>query len=106
MIGQAMLATYAKMGIQIDRFDNTDIGIVLYFSVPLRSYHKDANGIEMSDSHLAKRIKETLKEMGMVFATCKYKVRNECWTKEKAEAAERMAYKDMGYKDWQMKGMY
>ena len=102
MIGQAILATYAEMGVQIDKFDNTDAGIVLYFSVPISSYRINAEGAEMSDTVLAKRIKETLQEMGVVFATCKYKVRNEYWTKEKAETARRMAYKNMGYKDWQL----
>ena len=53
MLAQAMLITYAEMGIQIIRFDNTDAGIVLLFTVPNKSYHKDANNIEMSGKHLA-----------------------------------------------------
>jgi len=51
-----------------DKFDNTDSGIVLLFSVPKSSYHKDANDTEMSGKHLAQRVKTTLEEMGMVFA--------------------------------------
>ena len=99
-LGTAMLASYANMGVQIDKFDNTDEGIILYFSVPRRSYHRNANDIEMSDNFLAARVKRTLEDMGVVFATCKYKTRDEEWTKEKAKAAEHMAYKNIGYKDW------
>ena len=103
MIGQAMLITYAELGVQIDRFDNTDTGIVLLFSVPKSSYHKDANNIEMSGKHLAQRVKHTLVEMGIVFADCRYKTRDEYWSEDMAKFAKRMAYKDMGYKDWQIK---
>ena len=103
MIGQAMLITYAELGVQIDRFDNTDAGIVMLFSVPKNSYHKDAKDIEMSGKHLASRVKRTLEEMGVVFADCRCRIRDELWTNAKAELAKRMAYKDMGYKDWQIK---
>ena len=103
MISQAMLLTYAKLGVQIDKFDNTDKGIVLLFSVPKSSYHKGVNNIEMSGKHLAQRVKQTLTEMGVVFADCRYKTRNEHWDEQMAEAAKKMLYKDMGYKDWQIK---
>ena len=103
MMGQAMLITYAELGVQIDKFDNTDAGIVLLFSVPKSSYHKDANDIEMSGKHLAKRVRKTLEEMGMVFADCRCKIRDEYWNEDMAKSARKMAYKDMGYKDWQIK---
>ena len=103
MIGQAMLITYAELGVQIDRFDNTDAGIVLLFSVPKSSYHKGANDIEMSGKHLASRVKRTLEEMGVVFADCRYKTRDEYWNEDMAKSARKMEYKDMGYKDWQIK---
>ena len=106
MLGVAILATFARYGVQIDRFENTDAGMILYFSVPRRSYYRNADSIEMSDNFLASRIKATLQELGIVFAECKYKTRDEEWTEEKANTAEREAYKYMGYKDWQMKGMY
>ena len=57
----------------------------------------------MSGKHLASRVKYTLEEMGMVFSDCRYGIRDECWTKDKAEFAKKMAYKDMGYKDWQIR---
>ena len=103
MLGKAMLITYAEMGVQIDQFDNTDEGIILLFTVPKNSYQKGLNDIEMSGKHLASRVKYTLEEMGMVFSDCRYGIRDEYWTKDKAEFAKKMAYKDMGYKDWQMR---
>lgn len=101
-LGTTMLATYAELGVQIDRFDNTDKGVVLYFSVPFSSWQLNAERQEMAGPVLAKRVKETLQEMGIVFATCKYKIRNEHWTKDKAKEARQIAYKNMGYKDWQL----
>lgn len=103
MMGQAMLIAYAELGVQIDKFDNTDAGIVLLFSVPKSSYHKGANYIEMSGKYLASRVKTTLEEMGVVFADCRCKIRDEYWNEDMAKSARKMAYKDMGYKDWQIK---
>ena len=102
-IGQAMLITYAELGVQIDRFDNTDMGIVLLFTVPKNSYHKGADNIEMSGKYLASRIKRTLEEMGVVFADCRCKIRDEYWSEDMAKLAKRTAYKNMGYKDWEIK---
>ena len=102
MLGQAMLITYAEMGVKIDMFDNTDNGIILLFTVPKNSYDKDVNNIEMSGKHLASRVKHTLEEMGVFFADCRYGIRDEYWTKDNADAAKKIAYKDMGYRDWQI----
>ena len=41
--------------------------------------------------------------MGIVFAGCRYKTRDEYWDEDMAKLARKMAYKDMGYKDWQIK---
>lgn len=103
MMGQAMLITYAEMGVVIDKFDNTDAGIILLFTVPKNSYLIGANSVEMSGKHLASRVKHTLEEMGMVFADCRYHIRDEYWDEGMAKTAKKMAYKDMGYKDWQIK---
>ena len=102
-MAKAMLITYAELGVKIDKFDNTDTGIVLLFSVPKSSYHKDANDAEMCGKHLAQRVKTTLEEMGMVFAKCKYLIRDEHWNKDMSECARKEAYTDMGYADWQIK---
>lgn len=100
---KAMLIAYAEIGVHIDKCRNTDAGVVLLFSVPQNSYHKDAKNIEMSGKHLASRVKKTLEDAGVVFADCRYKTRNEYWGEDKAKLAKKMAYKDMGYKDWQIK---
>lgn len=101
-LGKAMLITYAQMGVKIDRFEDTDDGIIFLFTVPKTSWEFDANGKEMSGKHLASRVKETLEEMGMVFADIRYGIRNERWDKTKADAAKNEALKDMGYKKWQI----
>ena len=103
MMGEAILITYAEMGVVIDKFNNTNKGIILLFTVPKSSYHIGANGLEMSGKHLASRVKQTLEEMGIVFADIRYHIRDENWDTTKAQMAKRMAYKDMGYKDWQIK---
>jgi hypothetical protein len=103
LMGQAMLITYAEMDVVIDKFDDVDEGVILLFTVPKTSYQVDANEREMAGKHLASRVKQTLESMGMIFADCRYAIRDEHWTKDKATAARRMAYKDMGYKDWQIK---
>ena len=103
MIGKAMLITYAGYGVQIDKFDDTDAGVILLFSVPKNSYRKNVDNIEMSDRHLATRVKQTLEDMGVVFADCRYKVRDEYWNEDMEKSAMKTAYKDMGYKDWQIK---
>lgn len=100
IIGQVMLITYAEFGVQIVKFDNTDAGIILLFSVPKNSYHKNANNIEMSGKHLASRVKRTLEEMGVVFADCRYKTRDEYWTEDMAKNARKKVYKDLGYQYW------
>lgn len=100
---KVILVTLAEMGVQIDKFDNTDEGIVLLFTIPKNSYRKGANDNEMSGRHLAKRVKQTFEGMGVVFADCRFRIREEDWTEDKAEIARKAAYKDMGYKDWQIK---
>ena len=102
MLAQAMLVTYAQMGVQIDRLEDTDDGIIFLFTVPKTSWEFDANGEEMSGKHLATRVRDTLKEMGMVFADIRYGIRREHWDKAKGDAAKNAALKDMGYKKWQI----
>lgn len=102
MLGKAMLITYAELGIKIDKFENTDDGIVLLFTVPKTSWEHDAKGVQMASKHLASRVKQTLEEMGMVFADIRYHVRDEHWDKSKGEAAKQQSYSDIGYKKWQM----
>lgn len=101
-LGNAMLITYAQMGVKIDRLEDTDDGIIFLFTVPKYSWEFDAHGKEMSGKHLASRVKETLEEMGMVFVDIRYGIRNEHWDKTKGDAAKNEALKDMCYKKWQI----
>ena len=102
MLCQAILITYAEMGVVIDKFEDVDDGVILLFTVPKSSYNIDAKGEQIAGKHLASMVKTTLEEMGMVFADIRYHIRNEYWDKTKAETVKRAAYKDMGYKDWQI----
>ena len=69
----------------------------LYVSVPKSSYHKNANGEEMSGHFLAKRFKQCLSDMIDTKSkyshyskiTVKYKIRDEIWTKEKCDLITR-----------------
>ena len=103
VMGKAMVIAYAQLGVQIDRLENTDSGIVMFFSVPRDAYDKKVYNIENYGKYLAQRVKHTLEEMGTKFAICRYKIRDEYWTKEMSDSAVRSAYKDMGYRDWQIK---
>ena len=49
----------------------------------------------MSGEFLAKRLKETLIEMGVKRLTVAFKIRNENWTKEKEEEATLKAKKEV-----------
>ena len=102
LIGQAMLLTYAEMGIQIDKMEDTDDGIILLFTVPKSSWEYGHEGKEMAGKHLASRVKHTLEEMGMVFSDIRYHIRDEHWDKAKSDAAKKQVYTDLGYKKWQM----
>lgn len=102
VLGRAMLITYAEMGVVIDKFGDIDEGVILLFTVPKSSYQLDAKGEQMAGKHLASRVKHTLEDMGMAFSDIRYHIRDEHWDTAKAEAAKRAAYKDMGYKDWQI----
>lgn len=48
MLGQAMLITYAEMGVVIDKFEDVDDGVILLFTVPKSSYNIDAKGEQMA----------------------------------------------------------
>ena len=102
MMGKAMLITYAEMGVQIDKMEDTDDGIIFLFTVPKSSWEYDVKGREMSGKHLASRVKYTLEDLGMVFVDIRYHIRDEHWSREKADEAKQQAYKDMGYKKWQI----
>ena len=92
-LGEAVLISLAGVGLTFDKVDETQESLTMYISVPSSSYHVDARGREMSGDYLAKRVKQTMVEMGVKRLTVKYRIRNEHWTKEKKEAAELNARK-------------
>ena len=97
-----MLAAFAEMGIKIDYFDNTDNGVILYFTVPSSSYNIDAKGLEMSGKHLASIVKHKFEGIGIKFTDIKYAIRNEYWDELKAQEAKQIALNNLGYKEWQI----
>lgn len=92
-LGEAVLISLAGVGVMIDKVDEAQESLTIYISVPTSSYHRDAHGKEMAGDYLAKRVKQTLVEMGVKRLTVKYKIRNEHWTKEKQNDAELNARK-------------
>jgi len=105
-IAKGMYITWCEMGVVVDKFEDTDDGIIMLFTVPRSAPHLDASGKEMSGKHLASRIKETCEEMGLVFKDIRYAIRDEYWSEDKCKAARVRAKQDLGYKKWQIKEDY
>jgi len=102
LIGQAMFIVFSEFGVIFDKIDNTDAGVIMRFTVPKSSYCKDAHDFEMSGKHLASVVKHKLEDMKIIFSDIRYHIREEDWTREKANIARRNAYKELGYKNWQI----
>lgn len=92
VLSKAILITFAGFGIEIEDAEPVagSEAILCYFSVPKSSTHLDANGKEMSGKHLASRFKHTLEEMGIEFADCQYRIRDEHWTEKDRERAAKV----------------
>lgn len=91
LIGKAAWITMAATGVIVDRYEHTDNGLILYMSVPKTSYEFGSGEI------IAKTTKRCLSKIGVKFADCRYKIRDEHWTKEKELVAEREAKQYVGY---------
>ena len=87
LIGKATLIGLAGFGVVIDKISDAQNGLIIYFSVPQSSTHKNVHGQEMAGQLLAMRVKETLIDMG-VKAVFKYRIRLEDWNDNKRAAAE------------------
>lgn len=88
-MGIGMMLGWAQMGVVLDKQLETQESLTIYISVPEHSYERNAQGVEMAGTHLAKRIKEILAEMGVKRLTVKYKIRTgDYWTKEKSKQAD------------------
>ena len=82
-LGEAMMMTWAKMGLKIENQIETQESLIIYISVPEFSDNRNVYGEEMSGIRLARRHKETLMDMGVKRLTVKAKIRaGEHWTKE------------------------
>ena len=95
MLSKAMLITWAGLGIEIDRLDDSPDGIICYISVPRSTTHLNAYSEQMAGQHLAKRFKQALTEMGIKFSVCKFKVREEDWDDNKKYIAEEAVKKQL-----------
>lgn len=88
-LGEAMMMTWAKMGLKIENQIETQESLTIYISVPEFSDERNIHNEEMSGMRLAKRYKEMLIDMGVKRLTVKAKIRSgEHWTKEMGQEAE------------------
>ena len=88
-LGEAMLMTWAKMGLKIENETETQESLTIYISVPEFSDERNIHNEEMSGMRLAKRYKEMLIDMGIKRLTVKARIRSgEHWTKEMGKEAE------------------
>lgn len=86
---EAMMMTWAKMGLKIENQIETQESLTIYISVPEFSDERNVRNEEMSGMRLAKRYKEMLIDMGVKRLTIKAKIRSgEHWTKEMGKEAE------------------
>lgn len=63
-LGEAMMMTWAKMGLKIENQIETQESLTIYISVPEFSDERNVYGEEMSGMRLAKRYKEMLYRNG------------------------------------------
>lgn len=88
-LGEAMMLTWAKMGLKIENQIETQESLTIYISVPEFSDERNVRNEEMCGMRLAKRYKEMLIDMGIKRLTVKAKIRfGEHWTKEMGKDAE------------------
>ena len=88
-LGEAMMMTWAKMGLKIENQIEIQESLTIYISVPEFSDERNMYGEEMSGMRLAKRFKDTFIDMGVKRLTVKAKIRfGEHWTKEMGKEAE------------------
>lgn len=88
-LAEAMMMTWAKMGLKIENQIETQESLTIYISVPEFSDERNVRNEEMAGMRLAKRFKETLIDMGIKRLTVKAKIRfGEYWTKEMGKERE------------------
>lgn len=90
ILAQALWLTLADTGVEVERYEPTDNGLIFYISVPSRTYE----GISSAD--LARGAKTLLQRYGITFYDFRYRVRNEEWTFTKAAMAVAKQRDDLG----------
>jgi hypothetical protein len=85
--GAGVVSAWASMGVEIHKVDEDTVPKGLYISVPEDSATVNKDGIPMAVKQMAKRIHETLKEMGMPMKV-HYKIRQGVfWTDDMGKQA-------------------
>ena len=88
-LGEAILITWARYGLRIEKQNESVDCLEIYISVPEHSYATNAYGQEMAGLTLARRFKKALTEMGVKRLVVKSRVRTgEVWLEPMANEAE------------------
>lgn len=81
-LGEAVYIVWASFGVEIEKINESIDSLEIFISVPKSSHYNDVHGNEMAGDHLAKRFKDTMKDIGVKRLTVRYRVRNEHWTEQ------------------------
>lgn len=81
-LGEAVYIVWASFGVEIEKINESVDNLEIFISVPKSSYRNDVHSNEMAGAHLAKRFKDTMKDIGVKRLTVRYRVRNEHWTEQ------------------------
>lgn len=81
-LGEAAYIVWASFGVEIEKINESVDSLEIFISVPKSSYRNDVHSNEMAGDHLAKRFKDTMKDIGVKRLTVRYRVRNEHWTEQ------------------------
>lgn len=104
IMGPAMYITWRGFGVEIDKISENTDSLVLYISVPKSTVDakgmRHVSGNPMAGGFLAKRIKDTLSDMGVKRLSVKYKIRDEIWDARKRVAAETAAKQELYRSQW------
>lgn len=81
-LGEAVYIVWASFGVEIEKINESVDNLEIFISVPKSSYRNDVHSNEMAGDYLAKRFKDTMKDIGVKRLTVRYRVRNEHWTEQ------------------------
>lgn len=81
-LGEAVYIVWASFGVEIEKINESIDSLEIFISVPKSSHCNDVHGNEMAGDHLAKRFKDTMRDIGVKRLTVRYRIRNEHWTEQ------------------------